>query len=307
MVETITSSNKSVRFLTGLQTISLLNFLYEFILPCAQHVPLWVGKKREQSVKTHYRKSPKNRLLSFWEEYLLVIVRIRRGFDTEEIGALFGISQSLSSRIFTTWINVMYKCCHPLLQWPSRDMVQCNMPKMFKLMYPSTRAIIDCSEIFVQTPRSIDAQRSTYSTYKSHNTFKFLLAIAPSGQITFLSSLFVGSISDRQIVQRSGFLKVIEWTDNIMSDRGFNIRDLLLRKNAFLNIPAFSAGKQIPTRPVGRSRKIASVRIHVERAMERLKNNKILQGVIPLQLKNSLNQIMTICAVLSNMEDPLVN
>ena len=56
--------------------------------------------------------------------------------------------------------------------------------------------------------------------YKSHNTFKFLLGIAPSGQITYLSTLFVGSISDREIVEKSGFLEFIEWRDNVMADRG---------------------------------------------------------------------------------------
>ena len=90
-----------------------------------------------------------------------------------------------------------------------------------------------------------------------------------------------------------------------MADRGFNIGDLLLRKNAFLNIPASSDGKQLSGRAVGKSRKI-SRRIHVERAMERLKNFKMVQGVITLQLKNSLNQVLRICAVLSNMKDPLL-
>ena len=122
----------------------------------------------------------------------------------------------------------------------------------------------------------------------------------------FISKLFVGSISDREIVKRSGFIQRLEWKDHVMADRGFNIRDLLLRKNAYLNMPAFSMGKQLAPRATGGSRRISSVRIHVERAMERLKNFKILQGVIPLQLKNSLDQILTICAVLSNKEDPLV-
>lgn len=91
-----------------------------------------------------------------------------------------------------------------------------------------------------------------------------------------------------------------------MADRGFNIRDLLLRKNAHLNIPAFSEGKQLSARAVQKSRRIASVRIHVERAMERIKNFKIIQGVIPLKLKNSLDQVLMICAILSNLQDPLV-
>ena len=90
----------------------------------------------------------------------------------------------------------------PLLEWPSADIVRHNMPQTFKLSFPSTRVIIDYSEIYIQIPRSVDAQRSTYSSYKSHNTFKFLLGIAPSVQITYLSTLFVGSISDREIVKK---------------------------------------------------------------------------------------------------------
>ena len=91
-----------------------------------------------------------------------------------------------------------------------------------------------------------------------------------------------------------------------MADRGFNIRDLLLRRNAFLNIPAFSNGKQLAARAVKKSRQIASVRIHVERQMERIKNYKIIQGIIPLKLKTSMDQILTVCAVLSNLQNPLV-
>ena len=185
-------------------------------------------------------------------------------------------------------------------------MVRLNMPKSFRKNFPSTRVIIDCSELFVQTPRALHAQRTTWSSYKSHNTFKFLLGIAPSGQITFLSKLFCGSIFDREIVVKSGFLDLIEKNDNVMADRGFNIRDLRLWKHAYLNIPAFSDGKQLSARAVQKSRRIASVRIHVERAMERLKNYKIIEGIIPLKLKNSTDQVLTICAVLSNLQDPLV-
>ena len=146
----------------------------------------------------------------------------------------------------------------------------------------------------------------TYSQYKSHNTFKFWPGIAPSGQITFLSKLYTGSISDRDIATKSGFINLISKNDNVMADRGFNIRYLLLKKNAYLNIPAFSGGKQLSAKAVTKSRKIASVRIHVERAMERIKNFKILQGTIPLKLKNSMDQILLVCCILSNLQSPLV-
>ena len=86
-----------------------------------------------------------------------------------------------------------------------------------------------------------------------------------------------------------------------MTDRGFNIRDLLLCKNACLNILAFSYGKQLSGRALGKAKKIASLRLHVEC----LENFKMVQGVIPLQVKNSLSQVLWICAILPNMQDPL--
>ena len=80
----------------------------------------------------------------------------------------------------------------------------------FKRTYPSTRCIIDCTELFCQRPSSLTIQSSLYSSYndKHHVTYKglVLVGIAPSGSITFVSQLYEGSISDKEIVARSGIL-----------------------------------------------------------------------------------------------------
>ena len=39
-----------------------------------------------------------------------------------------------------------------------------------------------------------------------HTTLKGLVGISPSGAITFISQLYTGSMSDREIVERSGVL-----------------------------------------------------------------------------------------------------
>jgi hypothetical protein len=90
-----------------------------------------------------------------------------------------------------------------------------------------------------------------------------------------------------------------------MADRGFNIRHLLLQKRATLNIPAYSKGKNLSQTALKRSRHIATVRIHVERAIRRMKCFKILSGVIPMKVRFCLNQIITVVAVLSNFDKPL--
>ena len=48
--------------------------------------------------------------------------------------------------------------------------------------------------------------------------------------ITFISSLFPGSISDKCLTRQSGVLELLEEGDSVMADRGFDIEeDLMLR------------------------------------------------------------------------------
>ena len=55
------------------------------------------------------------------------------------------------------------------------------------------------------------------------------------------------------------------------------------------------------------TRSITSVRIHVETAIERIKNNRILlQSVIPNSLHFQLDQVWFICCTLTNFLLPLV-
>lgn len=66
-----------------------------------------------------------------------------------------------------------------------------------------------------------------YSTYMSHTTLKGLVGIAPHGSVTFVSSLYQGSILDKEITRRSGILSLLEEGDEVMADKGFLIQDLL--------------------------------------------------------------------------------
>ena len=92
-----------------------------------------------------------------------------------------------------------------------------------------------------------------------------------------------------------------------MADRGFTIKDMLHKHGAELNLPPFLDGrKQFPAEEVSRSRSIASLRIHVERAIGRMKNYKIISGTFRLKLARIANQIVTVVAYLSNFQSSLV-
>ena len=173
-------------------------------------------------------------------------------------------------------------------------------------MYPTTRCIIDATEIFIEMPTNLTAQQLTYSNYKNHNTLKALVAITPSGAISFISDLYGGNISDKKLTQISGLLNLLECGDSIMADRGFNIQDIL-PSGVTLNIPPhLDESGQLSESERTTTRRIASVRIHVERAIERIKNYQILHNV-PNSMHNRINQIFFICSILTNFLPPLVN
>ena len=126
-------------------------------------------------------------------------------------------------------------------------------------------------------PSSLITQSALYPHYKHHVTYKALVGISPSGAITFVSQLYPGSLSDKEIVARCGILHPGLWEkgDSIMADRGFTIQELLDPLEVKLNIPAFLDGKeQLEKDDVVLSQTIASVRIHVECIIAHLRNLK---------------------------------
>ena len=129
-----------------------------------------------------------------------------------------------------------------------------------------------------------------------------LLACTLSGTITFVSKLYTGNISDKNIVSKSGFLHLIKPEDNVVADCGFLIRDLLAIRGATLNIPPFSHGKQLSMHATTLTRRIARARIVVERAIGRLKEFQMLQGNIPMNTLSTIDAAINVAACLSNMQ-----
>ena len=79
------------------------------------------------------------------------------------------------------------------------------MPCIFKDKYPSTRVIIDANEILLNNLLF----QSYISSYKNHNTYKGLIGISPSEAVVFVSDLYPGSISDKQLTRRCGIVDLL--------------------------------------------------------------------------------------------------
>ena len=294
-VEDVAGNDDLVKLYTGFTTYSVFLAFYEFLGSS-------VNELAYRGVSQRAHKRQRRRKLDSLNQLFLTLVKLRLNLRNKDLAFRFGICESLVSRYVTTWICFLYHHLKEVKWMPEVEQVRATLPHSFRQAYSTTFAIIDGSELFIQTPSDLQLQSSTWSSYKHHNTAKFLIACTPNGCICFISPLYVGSISDVELTRVSGFLQELEGKDGIsvMADRGFTIKDQLKEINVKLNIPPFLDGRQqLPADEVKRGRQIASLRIHVERAIGRIKQFAILQGNFPLSMVRQVNHIVCVCAWLT--------
>lgn len=295
----IEGNDTATKFYTGLPSWDVYMLIFNFTAP---YVP-------------RFRKSKSK--LTLQDELLMVLMRLRLSLLVADLSYRFEISNSTVTTVFLQWIEVLYSRLKFLVMWPTREILQHNMPQIFKETFPSTRCIMDCFEIFIERPYSFEARAQTYSNYKKHNTVKVLIGISPCGTISFLSKCWGGRVTDKFITRESGFLKLIDPGDTIIADRGFDIGDDIAFHGGKLEIPSFTKGKkQLTQKDVEKSQKIARVRIHVERVIGLLKNKyTILQDVLPVSLVShkdkgdsfsTLDKLIVVCASLTNLSPSVV-
>ena len=247
VVKDVLKSNESVKFYTGIPSLSCFMLLVNTLLPYAGKMKYWDKNKRQ---KSYYQNDPekekpgRKRDVGLKEEFILVLLRLKLGLTERHLADMFAVSVSTVSRIYMTWVRFLALTFKgSLLRWPSKEEIKTHLPNSFS-KYPGTRVIIDCTEFFIEKPSSPSAQKATWSDYKHHNTVKLLVGITPSGAFSFISKLWSGSTSDRRVTQESGLIDLLEEGDQVMADRGFTIRDLLTKKGVKLNMPPFTKGNQ---------------------------------------------------------------
>ena len=301
-LEDIQHDDKLVRFYTGFVSFMVFLAFFEFLGPAVEHLNYWGSKEGVRQRHRTRKLDPRNQLF-------LTLVKLKLNLKVTDLEVRFGLSATQISRYLTTWICFLYHTFKEMNWMPAVDQVLGTLPSAFREKFPTTYAIIDGSEVFIETPSDLHMQSSTWSQYKHHNTVKFLVACTPNGAICYISPVYVGSISDIELTRTCGFLTTLQDKPgiSIMADRGFTIKDMLKELNIELNIPPFLDGRrQLPPQEIETGRKIASLRIHVERAIGRIKTFSILKGTIPLSMARITNQIVYVCAFLTNFQPALV-
>lgn len=241
----------------------------------------------------------------------LTLKKIRLDQTFAELADDFGMSESTASRIFSKAVILLSGILADLVTWPPAEKIKKLLPLPFRARYKNVQAIIDCLEIEINKPEDAVKQALTWSEYKKTNTMKYLISSTPDGIINYISTGFGGRASDALIVEQSSFLDILPPAVHIMADRGFkHIERLLKNKNCVLiRPPSVETGTKMNKEQAAETKRIASLRIHIERIIRRVREFKMLRphSCLNLKLVPNLDHIIIIACALVNTQGPLIN
>lgn len=255
------------------------------------------------------------------DAFVFLLYVITTGSSLEAAGALFGVGAlSTASRTFSTWARFIERRLLDLHPLPSARAVRIATPKNYYMLLhmdpdttgpgPVLRYFLDATEFQSQKPSNVHANRTFFSTYKGRCTYKFLVALSPAGHIVWISDAYPGRISDRDITIHSGFLDILEPLDIVVVDKGFRILLDCARRHATILMPPVKRDHQKFTSEEEKlNRKIAIIRIHVERAMRRITACAMfLQKPVALDHRDIVTSVVRIAGFMSNfVRTPLVS
>lgn len=244
--------------------------------------------------------------VSIENQLLCTLMKLRLNLPLFVLSTMFGVVDSTIHNIVLTFIHVIHRLLFEgmMQSIPSKEQNRAVSPACFAT-FANARIVLDCTEINIAIPSQLSTQKEAYSSYKHRHTFKALIGISPNAVITFVSILYPGSTSDKVITQQCGVLASMEAGDLILCDKGFLISDLCAPLGVTVNIPPGLTRPQFTRSEVETTKRIARARIHVEWAIGRLKNFRILK-LIPANLREHSSKIVQVCACLVNLQYTLL-
>ncbi|GFT40986.1 uncharacterized protein NPIL_518371 [Nephila pilipes] len=254
-------------------------------------------------IETDLQKNTKRRPI---DRFFLFFIKLRTGISNEFLSVLFGISESTVSQDFNVVASIMYAKLKLLDIFPTKSMVIEYMPIPFRLGNKDVRLIVDYIEFLIQKPIDLMEQELTFSHYRNTYTLKGMIGITPNGAISFISPLYCGSISDKQLFIRSKLMDHLEPNDVVMADKGLLIAEELENIGCKLQCPIFLEDKiLIDMSEMISDFKLFNSEVTLERATSKVMQYKYFEGAIPYESLPHIDSVFFIACMLCNFHPNL--
>jgi len=268
-----------------------------------------IKKKKKKS--TSPLKKPQPMKLEPIDQLFMVLYMLRTGNSGRVTATTFGIGEATVSNYFITWMYILVWVCSMMNIFPKPhhpDYKEIRNGAWEEVLGGKRiRIIIDSSNIRFETPGNAGAHSCMYSTYYKGVNAKFNLGISPNGTIIHVSLAYPGNITDKELTLHSLLaMQLLGEGQQVLADKGYVIHRAANHLGIGVTTPSFKTGsEQITTENLVKDRVIAEKRIHIERAVKRIKEWKILQRVWRIDQADILSEVLFVCGYLSNWEPGL--
>ncbi len=207
------------------------------------------------------------RQLSPAREVLLVLIYLRHNVAHEVVGQLFGVSADTSENLFHEIVPLLREGC-PADRFAAE--------KRWKRREPTwtpdavDRVLIDTFETPIPRPTGGARQRRVYSGKKKRHTLKTQVATDVHGELLAIDAGHPGPSADKRLYERSAL--PTQFPNAVKQG------DLAYLGTADVETPQRKPrGGQLTAEQQDANRQKASVRVHVEHGIRRLKAFRILR------------------------------
>ncbi|XP_057305232.1 uncharacterized protein LOC130642165 [Hydractinia symbiolongicarpus] len=151
--ELLLNSDEDVMFYTGITSRILFDKLCSYITPYVKRK--WRGLKETNITlvrkykRTPNKSGPKSKLC-VKDEFLLMLMKIRLGLLGQDLAQRFGISATISSRIFATWVKATASVLKSFVYFPDYGHIAATRPPRFRDVQ-NLHSIADDKELTIQS------------------------------------------------------------------------------------------------------------------------------------------------------------
>ncbi|XP_057697320.1 uncharacterized protein LOC130918988 isoform X2 [Corythoichthys intestinalis] len=224
----------------------------------------------------------------FWpsvrSQVLMTLMKLKTNQPLAVLSMYFRTSEPTAVKIVEFWIDVLGAVLRPFVPWLPKQIVRATVP-------------VECNGSIMHH----------FQGRSLPSAVKYLTAVSPCGLIVFVSAAFAGCRDCAHVPQGSGLLDHLVPGDEVTTRGGFAVKKLLLEGQVYLVVSSLSKIDNLPAATSSPSGNVAHVGKQVESAIQHLMSYKILAQGVPTALLPRIDNILCVCAALTNLRAQTLN
>jgi hypothetical protein len=224
-----------MKYFTGFPTTADFDQFWSLLEGNAKSMRYWNGKSWVPNPPIG--KRPKTPRIDIRNQLFLTLARYKRGFTTKELGYFFNVDPVYISCLFITFSKLMENELVEMFQKEYDHPSEFNgLPEIVQTHYPKLYAALRLVEIRLESRPTFIALNGSKSTRKALPTFKILFLCTPNGQVFFISPVFPGTKSDRDVILESKVFDIIPAGSEVFVDKEFDVNNECILRQLQLHV-----------------------------------------------------------------------